>query len=210
MKARWHGFLANGLALVVAFFRGRQPAGISDLKPAAHHYPWEAVYPEDLDWRAEISVKPLFAVLDDAVERFPDNPCVDFFGKKYSYRDIGRLVDCAAKGLQELGVGKGVHVGLFLPNCPYFVIFYYAVLKVGGTVVNINPLVSTPISAQRAGRLVILAKLPAGMPHHGQADAATATRSAFLAWREAERDDRLVVIGFATRRRDFASRCRAG
>ncbi|MGH8246441.1 MAG: AMP-binding protein, partial [Gammaproteobacteria bacterium] len=140
MRARWHGFLAKGLALIVALFKGRQPPDIVDLKPAVEHYPWEAVYPEDLDWRADISVKPLFAVLDDAVEGFPDNPCVDFFGKKYSYRDIGRLVDCAAKGLQGLGVGKGVQVGLFLPNCPYFVIFYYAVLKVGGTVVNINPL----------------------------------------------------------------------
>lgn len=140
MSARWHGFLAKGLALVVAFFKGRQPTAASDLTPTVEHYPWEAVYPEDVDWRAEIPFKPLFAVLDDAVERFPDNPCVDFFGKKYSYRDIGRLVDCVAKGLQGLGVGKGVQVGLFLPNCPYFVIFYYAVLKVGGTVVNINPL----------------------------------------------------------------------
>ena len=31
-------------------------------------------------------------------------------------------------------------VGLFLPNCPYFVIFYYAGLKAGGTLVNFNPL----------------------------------------------------------------------
>jgi long-chain acyl-CoA synthetase len=124
MKARWRGFLAKGRAVIVAFFKGRQPTVVSDLTPAVEYYPWEAVYPEELDWRAEIPVKPLFDVLDDAVERFPDNPCVDFLGKKYSYRDIGRLVDCAAKGLQELGVGKGVQVGLFLPNCPYFVIFY--------------------------------------------------------------------------------------
>jgi long-chain acyl-CoA synthetase len=140
MKARWGGFLAKGRAVIVALFKGRQPTDVSNLKPAVEHYPWEAVYPEHLDWRAEIPVKPLFAVLDEAVERFQDHPCVDFFGKKFGYRDIGRLVDCAAKGLQDLGVGKGIQVGLFLPNCPYFVIFYYAVLKVGGTVVNINPL----------------------------------------------------------------------
>jgi long-chain acyl-CoA synthetase len=140
MKARLHAFLGKGLAYIVAFFRGRQPPPLSDLGPPVDRYPWEAVYPEDLDWRAEIPVKPLHAVLDDAVARFPDNGCVEFLGKKYSYRDIDRLVGCAAKGLQGLGVGKGVQVGLFLPNCPYFVIFYYAVLKVGGTVVNINPL----------------------------------------------------------------------
>ena len=140
MKARLHAFLGKGLAYIVAFFRGRQPAALPDLGPPVERYPWEAVYPEELDWRAEIPIKELHAVLDEAVARFPDNGCVEFLGKKYSYRDIGRLVGCAAKGLQGLGVGKGVQVGLFLPNCPYFVIFYYAVLKVGGTVVNINPL----------------------------------------------------------------------
>ena len=140
MKARWHAFLGKGLAYIVAFFGGRQPAETSELKPPVDWYPWEAVYPEDVDWRAEIAVKPLYAILDDAVARFPDNSCVEFLGRKYSYREIGRLVDCAAKGLQELGVGKGVQVGLFLPNCPYFVVCYYAVLKAGGTVVNMNPL----------------------------------------------------------------------
>ena len=46
----------------------------------------------------------------------------------------------AAKGFQALGVGKGARVGLFLPNCPYYVICFFAVLKAGGTVVNYNPL----------------------------------------------------------------------
>jgi long-chain acyl-CoA synthetase len=140
VNARWHGFLGKGFAYILAFFRERQPAELPDLAPAPERHPWEDVYPADIDWRAEILAKPLYTVLDDAVARFPDNTCVDFFGKKYSYREVGRLVDCVAKGLQALDVGKGVQVGLFLPNCPYFVIFYYAVLRTGGTVVNINPL----------------------------------------------------------------------
>lgn len=141
MVAQWGGVLNRGLAYVVAFFRGRQPAEPSDTDTAApERYPWEDIYPADIKWRAEIPTAPLYTVLDDAVARFPDNTCVDFLGKKYSYREVGRLVDCAAKGLQGLGVGTGVQVGLFLPNCPYFVVLYYAVLKAGGTVVNINPL----------------------------------------------------------------------
>src|SRR5262249_38142299 len=39
-----------------------------------------------------------------------------------------------------LGVKKGTKVGLFLPNSPTFIIYYYAILKAGGTVVNFNPL----------------------------------------------------------------------
>src|SRR5690606_38909383 len=42
------------------------------------------------------------------------------------------------------GVGKGIKVGLILPNCPYAVVCFHAVLKAGGTVVNINPLYAVP------------------------------------------------------------------
>jgi len=140
MRARWDGFLNKGLAYVIAFFKARQPIELPDVAPAPKRYAWEDIYPADIHWRAEIPTRPLYTVFDDAVARFPDNTCVDFLGKKYSYREIGRLVDCAAKGLQGLGVGKGVQVGLFLPNCPYSVVFYYAVMKAGGTVVNINAL----------------------------------------------------------------------
>ena len=63
-------------------------------------------------------------------------------GKRLSFAEIGELSDRAAKGLRAIGVGEGVKVGLLLPNTPTFVIFYYGVLKAGGTVVNFNPLYS--------------------------------------------------------------------
>src|SRR5262245_34856336 len=50
------------------------------------------------------------------------------------------MVDRAAAGLQKLGVKKGSKVGLFMPNCPTFIIYYFGTLKAGGTVVNYNPL----------------------------------------------------------------------
>ncbi|HIJ38039.1 MAG TPA: long-chain fatty acid--CoA ligase, partial [Rhodospirillaceae bacterium] len=70
----------------------------------------------------------------------PDRPAIDFLGRKTSYGELGRMVDQAARGFQQLGVRKGVKVGLCLPNTSCFVICYYAVLKAGGTVVNLNPL----------------------------------------------------------------------
>ena len=84
--------------------------------------------------------RPVFAVLDDAVRRFGDRPAIDFLGKHWNWAEIGDLADRAAAGLQRIGVSKGVKVGLCLPNTPYFVIMYYAILKAGGTVVNFNPL----------------------------------------------------------------------
>jgi long-chain acyl-CoA synthetase len=93
--------------------------------------------------------EPAFALLDAAVRRFGAGAALDFLGRRTSYAELGRLVDRAAAGLQKLGVAKGVKVGLCLPNCPYYVIMYYAILKAGGTVVNFNPLYTeTEIAAQ--------------------------------------------------------------
>lgn len=105
---------------------------------------WLKSYPEGVDWNMPIPAKPLFKLLDDAVARFPQRPCIDFLGRVYTYGELDMLVDRAASGFQGLGVEKGTKVGLFLPNCPQFVICYYAILKAGGTVVNYSPLYSEP------------------------------------------------------------------
>ncbi len=82
------------------------------------------------------------SLLDAAVVTYGARPCTYFLGRRLSFAEIGRLSDQAAHGLQALGVGEGVKVGLLLPNSPTFVIFYHGILKAGGTVVNFNPLYS--------------------------------------------------------------------
>lgn len=106
--------------------------------------PWLNHYAPGVDWNAALAERPLYALLDDAVGRFGDRPAIDFLGKVITYNEFGRMVDRAARGFQDLGVGKGVKVGLFLPNCPQFMVCYFGVLKAGGTVVNYSPLYSEP------------------------------------------------------------------
>ncbi len=101
---------------------------------------WEKNYPEGLSWHTPLLKTPLFKLVDQAAEKFPDNLFFDFTGQVMSYAQAKREVDRIAKGLQEIGVGKGVHVGLFLPNTPYSILFHYGILKAGSTVVNYNPL----------------------------------------------------------------------
>ncbi len=105
-------------------------------------FPWLRAYPPDVVWDQRFAARPVFAYLDDAVARVPDNPCTNFLGKILTYKEIHTLVSHAAAGLQRLGVAKGTKVGLFLPNTPTFLVAYYAVLKTGGTVINFNPLYS--------------------------------------------------------------------
>lgn len=96
----------------------------------------------EVDLSGPIPPRPLTSLLDDAAAAFADRPCLDFLGRRYRYREVATLADRAAKGLQELGVGVGTRVGLFLPNTPYFIVLHYAVLKAGGVVVNFNPLLA--------------------------------------------------------------------
>lgn len=102
--------------------------------------PWLQHYPPGVDWHAPLQPQPMAAMFAQSVTRFADRPCLDFLDRHYSYAEVGDLVDRAAAGLQELGVTKGTRVGLFLPNTPYYVIMFYAVLRIGGVVVNFNPL----------------------------------------------------------------------
>lgn len=132
-------WLMPGLRSIAGLLRsGTAPP--PQAEPAQRPYIWEASYPPGLQWDAEIPTGPLYALMDQAVAAWPDQRCMEFLGKTYTYRETGILIDRLAANLAELGVGKGVRVGLFLPNCPYYVLSYFAVLKAGGTVVNFNPL----------------------------------------------------------------------
>ncbi|GJL85905.1 MAG: dicarboxylate--CoA ligase PimA [Micavibrio sp.] len=103
-------------------------------------YPWLQVYPDDIDWDMAIPEKPVFDILDETAVKYADRPAFDFLGKKYNWVEISNLANRFASGLQSMGVKKGDKIGLFLPNSPYFLICYYAILKTGATVVNFNPL----------------------------------------------------------------------
>jgi long-chain acyl-CoA synthetase len=124
--------------------RTRPPANAS--QPAM---PWLDHYPPGVDWHMPLKVAPLYKLLDDAAARFGHLTCSNFLGKTLSYAEIGEQVERATRGLQRLGVTKGTKVGLFLPNSPTFIVFFFAVLKAGGTVVNFNPLYTGAELAQQ-------------------------------------------------------------
>ena len=101
---------------------------------------WEAHYPQGISWKAPIYKKPLFHIIDASAEKYPNNVMVEFEGKSWTYADMAHMVNRVAEGLQKFGVTKGTKVGLFLPNSPYTFMFFFGILKAGGTVVNYNPL----------------------------------------------------------------------
>ena len=117
-----------------ALANGAQPA-----QPPAR-YPWLKTYPKNVDWNAPLKGVPLQSLLEKTAADYGSRVCSNFMGKTLTYAEINGLANKVAAGLQKRGVRKGVNVGLLLPNTPTFIIFYYGILKAGGTVVNFNPL----------------------------------------------------------------------
>ena len=111
---------------------------VSDQSQTGH--PWLSCYPSKVNWHAELEPKPLPQMFDDAMARFETLPCTYFLGKSLTYGEIARQTERVAAGLQAEGLKPGDKVGLLLPNCPYHIMFYFAALKIGCTVVNYNPL----------------------------------------------------------------------
>ncbi len=102
--------------------------------------PWLKSYPAGVRWDAPIEAAPLQSILESSARRFADRPALQFMDRRITYAELDALADRAAAGFQKLGVGPGVHVGLFMPNTPHDVIALFGVLKAGGVVVNYSPL----------------------------------------------------------------------
>lgn len=70
----------------------------------------------------------------------PERPAVRLDGTTLTYGQLGDLAARAAAYLQVLGVRPGDRVGLMLPNVLSFPVLYYGILRAGGIVVPMNPL----------------------------------------------------------------------
>lgn len=91
---------------------------------------------------AALRPRVLTALLDKAAAEHPDRLALDFFGREWTYAELHREVAHAAAGLEGLGLRRGDRFALCLPNTAYYVVLYFAVLRLGAIVVNLNPLYS--------------------------------------------------------------------
>ncbi|MGH2829657.1 MAG: long-chain-fatty-acid--CoA ligase [Actinomycetota bacterium] len=101
---------------------------------------WLKSYPPGVPNTIDYPEVPLTALLDQTAARFGSSPAIDFQGARMTYSQLKDAVDRFASALARLGVGKGTRVGMILPNVPQNVIAYYATLRLGGIVVENNPM----------------------------------------------------------------------
>ncbi len=77
-------------------------------------------------------------LLDNTVSKFSKRIALIFGARKISYGQLKEAVDNLAASLYALGVRKNDKVALWLPNCPEFVSYFFAILRLGAVVVPIN------------------------------------------------------------------------
>jgi long-chain acyl-CoA synthetase len=105
------------------------------------HRPWFASYPENVPKTfGRYPEKSVFSILKESANRFGDRPAIAWFGRHISYRELLREVEKFSALLAKIGVKPGDRVGLILPNCPQYVIAYYATVRLGAVIVGNNPL----------------------------------------------------------------------
>ncbi len=72
-------------------------------------------------------------------ENTPQNTALVFRDQSMTYAELAVAVARFAAGLRSLGIGQGDRIALLLPNCPPFVLGYFAAGQIGAVVIPSNP-----------------------------------------------------------------------
>lgn len=91
-------------------------------------------------------------LLDQTVERFSDSTALLYGDLDWNYGELLSQVNRLAGGLARIGVRRGDRVLMTLPNCPEFITSFFAIQKLGATVVNAGPL----MGADDLGKLITM------------------------------------------------------
>ncbi|MEM2959735.1 MAG: AMP-binding protein [Candidatus Jordarchaeaceae archaeon] len=102
--------------------------------------PWFKSWPKDLPKSLDYPEVPIFTFLENTARKVPKKKAVIFYGYEVTYEKLNEWSDRFANALYSMDVEKGDRVGLFLENCPQFIVAYYGALKAGAILVPINPM----------------------------------------------------------------------
>ncbi|WP_077213280.1 long-chain-fatty-acid--CoA ligase [Bacillus dakarensis] len=102
--------------------------------------PWLAFYPEAIPHEITAPSISIYHILSDSTELVPNNVAVIQDDIETTYTDLKRYVDCLASSLAEGGFKKGDLLAIMLPNCIEYIIAFFAVQRLGGIVVQVNPM----------------------------------------------------------------------
>ncbi len=113
--------------------------------------PWLKFYEPSVRPTLDYPPVPMHQFLEDAAAKYPARTATIFgnvvhqlggrlMDAKLTYKQLNDQANRLANALTAMGVKKGDRVALYLPNCPPYVIGFFAILKIGAIVAPNNPL----------------------------------------------------------------------
>ncbi|MDQ3636981.1 MAG: long-chain fatty acid--CoA ligase, partial [Actinomycetota bacterium] len=102
--------------------------------------PWLKVYEGHVEAEMEVFDGSLHDYFRMAVEEHRGKTALTFYGTTFEFERLQALVEKMAGSLAASGVGKGDRVALMLPNCPQYVISFFATVRLGAIVTQLNPM----------------------------------------------------------------------
>jgi len=102
------------------------------------HRPWLKQYESHVPHSLTYPQIPIHEFLLNTVDKHPDFMAVSFNDIHFSYRQLNARVNSFASALQKAGLERGDKVAFLLVNSPPYVVAFFAVMKLGGIVVNIS------------------------------------------------------------------------
>ena len=103
--------------------------------------PWLAQYPPGVPGVVAVDTyASLVPLLEESWTRHAKRDAAACMGVRITYGEIDERSRSLGAWLQALGVKRGDRVAIMMPNVPQYLVVIGAVLRVGGVVVNVNPL----------------------------------------------------------------------
>ncbi len=102
--------------------------------------PWLKVYRGHIEEETEVFDGSLHDMFRMAAEGHRGKTALTFYGTTFEFERLQALVEKMAGSLAASGVAKGDRVALMLPNCPQYVISFFATVRLGAIVTQLNPM----------------------------------------------------------------------
>ncbi|MGO1182278.1 MAG: AMP-binding protein [Micrococcaceae bacterium] len=99
---------------------------------------WPTHVPREIP--GDLKGRTFVELFQASVESCPERTAINFYGTEINYRQLDDWSDSFAGWLLSNGASVGDRVGLFLPNCPQFIVFMLGILKAGLVHVPLNPM----------------------------------------------------------------------
>ncbi len=96
-------------------------------------------WPEGVPFNTNFEEKTINDLLDEQVDKYGNENFIWFLDAWITYKQFQKYVKSIATALANLGIKKGDVVALHLPNCPTYIVLYYAITRIGAISCGINP-----------------------------------------------------------------------